>query len=123
MATTSTPFLVSIDIKPSNKSDVNVINLDKDNNINVAIVGGAFDALQVNPDTIKFGPIGASPIRNKVQDYNRDGYSDLILTFILSETGIDDCNINSATLTGQTFTDPVINVAGSDSFTVEPCSP
>jgi len=112
---------IVIDIKPSKKPD-NVIDLKKDKNLKVAIVGSdTFDALQVDPMTVRFGP-NASPVRFKGQDYNRDGFSDLILTFKLSDTDID-CFVNSATLTGQTSTDPVINIVGSDSFTVEPCSP
>ena len=71
--------------------------------------------LRKDPATLKFGPTGveASPVRSKGQDYNRDGFSDLILTFILKETGID-CSIDSATLTGQTRTDPVTNITGTD---------
>lgn len=112
--------VITIDIKPSKKTE-NVISLKKGKNIKVAIVGDeTFDALQVNPATIKFGANKASPVRFKSRDYNHDGFSDLILTFKLNETGIA-CGDVSATLTGQTFPDPVITFAGSDSFTVEPC--
>jgi hypothetical protein len=48
----------------------------------------------------------ASPINFKGQDYNRDGFSDLILIFNLSETGIV-CDVTEATLTGETFPEPV----------------
>jgi len=115
------PDVITIDIKPSKKTDVNVIDLKKDKNLKVAIVGSSFDALQVDPDTVKFGLTGveASPVRFKGQDYNHDGYSDLILTFKLSKTGIE-CNDTSATLTGQTIPDTVIDITGSDTFTVEP---
>jgi hypothetical protein len=112
--------IVSTDIKPSKRPE-NVINLKKGKNLKVAIVGTAdFDALQVDPSTVKFGPSEASPIRYKGKDYNKDGFSDLILTFMRDETGIA-CGDTEATLTGQTFPDPVINIAGSDTFTVEPC--
>jgi hypothetical protein len=111
---------VTIDIKPSKKPE-NVISLKKDKNLKVAIVGSAiFDALQVNPDTVQFGPSEASPARYKGQDYNRDGFSDLVLTFKLDETGIA-CDDESAALTGQTFPEPVTDINGNDSFTVEPC--
>jgi len=111
---------VTIDIKPSKKTE-NVIDLKKDKNLKVAIVGSpAFDALQVNPDTVKFVPSGASPVSFKGQDYNRDGFSDLVLTFKLNETGIA-CDGTEAILTGETFSDPVTNIRGRDSFTVEPC--
>jgi len=113
---------VTIDIMPSKKTE-NVISLKK-KNLKVAILGSIeFDALQVDPVTVKFGtfdPDAASPIRYKGQDYNRDGYSDLILTFNLSETGIV-CGVTEATLTGQTDTDPVIYIEGSDSFTIKGC--
>lgn len=111
---------VSIKIKPRKKAS-DVINLRKDKNLKVAIEGDAtFDALQVNPATINFGPNAASPVRIKGQDYNRDGFSDLILTFALSDTGIV-CGDTEATLTGETFPNPVLNIIGTASFTVEPC--
>jgi hypothetical protein len=103
------PDIVTIDIKPSKKTE---------NVINVAIVGSdTFDALQVNPDTVKFGPSLASPVRFKGQDYNHDGFSDLVLTFKLNETGIACVDIE-ATLTGKTSSDPVTNIRGKDSFTL-----
>ena len=114
---------VAIDIKPSKKTE-DVISLRKDKNLKVAIVGDAtFDALQVDPATVKFGPsegpIEASPVRFKGQDYNHDGFSDLILTFQLSDTGIA-CNINSATLTGETYAGEALE--GSGIFTMQPCN-
>ena len=117
----STPATnVTIDIKPRKKSG-DVISFKKDRNLKVAIVGDSdFDALQVDPATVRFGPSEASPVRFKGKDYNRDGFSDLILTFKLKDTGID-CASDSATLTGQTFHDPGINITGSSSFTVKAC--
>ncbi|MGV7235587.1 MAG: hypothetical protein ACQ9ET_04940, partial [Nitrosomonadaceae bacterium] len=54
------PATVTIDIKPSKKTDVNVIDLKKDKSLKVAIVGDSdFDALQVDPATVKFGPSNA----------------------------------------------------------------
>ena len=107
-----------IDIKPRKKPE-NVISLKNDLNLKVAIVGEeTFDALQVDPTTVKFGSNGASPVRFKGQDYNRDGFPDLILTFKLIETGIS-CGDTEATLTGETYAEEVIE--GSDFFTVEPC--
>ena len=70
---------------------------------------------------MKFGPSEASPINFKGQDYNRDGYSDLILIFNLSATGIV-CGVTEATLSGETVPDPVTSITGSDSFSVEPCN-
>ncbi len=115
------PILATIDINP-NKKPENVISLKKDKNIKVAIVGSeTFDALQVDPSTIKFDSnkaSPASPVRFKGQDYNRDGYPDLILTFKLNETGIS-CGDTQATLTGETYAGE--SIQGSDGFTVEPC--
>ena len=114
------PASVTIDIMPSKKTE-NVINLKK-KNLKVAILGSIeFDALQVDPATVKFGtfdPDAASPTRYKGQDYNRDGYSDLILIFKRNETGIV-CIVTEATLTGETYAGEAIE--GSDNFTVHPC--
>ena len=64
------PESVTIDIKPNKKTE-NVINLKK-KNLKVAILGSIeFDALQVDPATVKFGtfdPDAASPIRFKGPD-------------------------------------------------------
>ena len=101
---------------------MNVINLKNDKNLKVAIVGDeTFDALQVDPATVKFDSnkeSPASPVRFKTQDYNKDGFDDLILTFKLSETGIV-CGDTEATLTGETYGGE--SIEGSDDFIVEPC--
>jgi hypothetical protein len=113
------PEPVPIDIKPSKKTDLNVIDLKKDKKLKVAIVGSeSFDALQVDPATVKFGPSEQSPKRYKIKDYNHDGFSDLVLTFQPNETGIA-CGDTSATLTGETYGG--VAVQGSDIFTVTPC--
>ena len=119
LVTVSTvPIPVIIDIKPSKKPE-NVIDFKKDKNLKIAIVGEeAFDALQVDPTTVKFGTNEASPVRCIGQDYNRDGFPDLILTFKLNQTGIS-CGDTEATLTGETYDKEAIE--GSDNFTVEPC--
>ena len=117
---TRIPTTVTIDIKPSKKT-VNKISFKKDKNLKVAILGDAtFDALQVDPSTVKFGPSEASPARFNTKDYNRDGFVDLILTFKLNETGIA-CGDTEAILTGKTFPTPVTDIQGIDSFTTEDC--
>lgn len=73
---------------------------------------------EVDPATVKFGPNQISPVRFKGRDYNRDGFSDLILTFKLNETGFA-CGDTEATLTGETYGGDAIQ--GSDDFTVSPC--
>jgi hypothetical protein len=108
----------TIDIDPNKKSE-NVIDLTKGNNLKVAILGDeVFDALQVNPDTVKFGPSLARPIRSNGQDYNHDGFADLILTFNLEETGIA-CEDVSAILSGEMYDGE--SLRGSDDITVQPC--
>jgi hypothetical protein len=108
----------TIDIDPNKKSE-NVIDLTKGSNLKVAILGDeVFDALQVNPDTVKFGPGLANPIRTNGQDYNHDGFSDLILTFNLDETGIA-CGDVSETLIGETFNGE--SLISSDDISVQPC--
>ena len=60
--------VVTIYIKPSKKTADYVINLKKGKNLNVAILGSeTFDALQVEPDSVKFGPkvVEASPVRSQ----------------------------------------------------------
>lgn len=110
---------ILIDIKPNKKTE-NVIDLKKDKSLKVAIVGSTdFDALQVDPATVMFGPNQQSPKRYKGQDYNRDGFSDLVLTFQPNETGIA-CGDTEATLTGETYGGEAA-VEGSDTFTVKPC--
>lgn len=109
----------TIDIRPSNNSD-NEINLKKDKFLQVTILGDeTFDALQVDPETVRFGPTGveASPTRVKGNDYDRDGYADLILTFKTLDSGIG-CEDTEAILTGETYTDPAIAIKGTDNITV-----
>jgi hypothetical protein len=103
------------------KKPANVIHLKKGKFLKVVIMGDAtFDALQVDPHSVKFGANEASPIRYKGKDYNHDGYSDFVLVFKIWDTGIT-CGDTEAYLTGQTLTNPVININGSDTFRVEPC--
>jgi len=112
---------VTIDIKPS-KDLNNNINLQKNEEIKVAIAGDTvFDALQVDLETVQFGPGATGAIDYKARDYNRDGYPDLILTFALDDTGIACGDLEEATLTGATFTDPVIMFEGNDGFTLKGC--
>lgn len=108
-----------IDIKPSKKSE-NVLNPRKDKNLKVAIIGDeTFDATQVNIETVRFGVTGTEtgPLNYRGIDYNRDGYADLILTFKTSDTGIG-CEHVEATLTAETYPDPIYAIRGTDNFTV-----
>lgn len=112
-------FAPTIDIKPNKKTD-NVINLKKEKSLNVAILGeNTFDALQVNPETVRFGTTGveATPTRARGSDYNHDGYADLILTFKTADTNIN-CEDTEGVLTGETYSNPALTIKGSDAFTV-----
>jgi hypothetical protein len=109
----------TIDISANNNTD-NAIRLMKEKYIKVAILGdAAFDALQVDLGTVKFGPTGleASPVRSKAYDYNSDGYADMMLTFELTDTSIS-CTDTEAVLTGKTFNDPTVTIKGTDTLTV-----
>ena len=92
---------VAIDIRPGNKR--NVINPGSRGGIWVAILSDSdFDPLQLDIDTVRFGPAGASALRQRVRDVNRDRLGDLLLRFKISETGIA-CGDTEAKLTGETF--------------------
>ena len=96
------------------------MNPRKDKNLKVAIIGDeTFDATQVNIETVRFGVTGTEtgPLDYRGMDYNRDGYADLILTFKTSDTGIG-CEHVEATLTAETYPDPIYAIRGTDNFTV-----
>jgi hypothetical protein len=79
-----------------------------------------FDALQVDPTTVRFGPWGASPIPRYAQvvDKDHDGDKDLFMKFNTYWTGIS-CTDTEATMTGKTYAgEPFI---GKDSVSPYPC--
>jgi len=111
---------VTIDIKPGKSPAAeNRIELDDDGKIKVAILGSPeFDALQVDPASVQFGPAGAATISDKVRDTNKDGLPDLFLKFRIRDTGIA-CGDTEATLTGETFGgNPVL---GTDALITVDC--
>ena len=107
----------SIDIKPGDSS--NIINLRSGGFVPIAILTeGDFDALQVDPDTVKFGPGEAEPARYRVEDVEKDGDADFVLYFRIQKTGIA-CFDTQATLTGVLYDNtPFI---GTDSIEVKNC--
>jgi len=110
---------LTIDIKPG--SDSNSINPASRGKIPVAILTtDTFDATQVDPLSVAFGPDGASEShgRSHVKDIDDDGDADLILHFNTQETGIQ-CGDTEATLTGETFGGEPIT--GTDSITTVHC--
>ena len=115
------PTEIEIDIAPipAHKTE-NIINLKKGKNVQVAIVGSdLFSVLNVNSATVTFGPSQAYALKNRLRDYNQDGYDDLLLIFNLEATGIV-CGDTEATLKGETYDGEVIE--GYDNFTVIPCN-
>lgn len=62
-----------------------------------------FDATDIDPSTVRFGPGAARPILRKTayKDVDKDGYTDVRLWFRVKNTGIA-CGDMNAELTGQT---------------------
>ena len=113
------PVPILIDIKPG--SDINSINTDSRGVIAVAVLTSAdFDALQVDPDTARFGPAEAAKAHSQahVEDVDYDSDMDLVFHFRTQETGIQ-CGDIEATLTGETWDG--IPVSGTDSVNTVSC--
>jgi len=81
---------------------------------------GSFDAVTVDPLSVKVGPNGATevPKEGHIKDVDGDGDNDLLLHFSPKDAGIQ-CGDTSASLTGQTFGGQVIE--GSDSIQTRGC--
>jgi probable HAF family extracellular repeat protein len=95
--------LVSIDVRP--RSDTNRLDPDSNREINVAILSlDGFNALTVDPNTVRFGATGneAAPVDVARRDVDGNGQRDMVLRFEIQDTEIE-CGDTSATLTGQTF--------------------
>jgi hypothetical protein len=113
--------LVAIDIRP--KSDANKINLKSAKSINVAVFSiNGFDAMAVDPNSVRFGAKGteAVPIHVGRRDVDGDGTRDLVVRFHVQDLGIQ-CGDSSATLSGQTFTG--LAIIGSSPIRTVQCKP
>jgi parallel beta-helix repeat protein len=81
---------VAIEIKPG--SALAVINVASRGVVPVAILGSAtFDASEIEPTTLRFGPAGAGPAHAngpRLEDVNGDRELDLLAHFRVPETGI-----------------------------------
>ncbi|HET6630703.1 MAG TPA: YncE family protein [Woeseiaceae bacterium] len=92
---------LTIDIKPGNEQ--NRLNPASRGGIWIAIQSeGLFDVLQININTVGFGPLAASAVGQGVRDVNKDGLPDLLLRFKVEQTGIG-CGDTEATLIGETL--------------------
>lgn len=96
--------MVDIDIKPG--SDPNAIIPFSPGLITVAILGSdAFDVMDVDPDSLAFGPDGAAlahALGPHLEDVDDDGFTDLVGHFVVRETGIA-MGDTEACLTGETL--------------------
>jgi len=110
---------IAIDIKPG--SDPNSINPYSSGKIPVAVLTtDTFDAVQIDPLSVAFGPNGANEShgRSHVKDVDEDGDMDLVLHFNTRDTGIQ-CGDTDSTLTGETFAG--VPITGTDSIRTVPC--
>ncbi|MGB5279504.1 MAG: C1 family peptidase, partial [Gammaproteobacteria bacterium] len=117
---------VSIDIKPSDAA--NRINPYTKSVIPVAILTTSvaegdpldFDAMEVDPKSVRFGPDQAEAVNSRRKDVDNDGDPDLLLSFRTQQTGIA-CGDTEATLTGTTFSGQLFT--GTDSIKTVGCKP
>ena len=119
IAATLATVPVDIDIKPG--GDPNSINPNSDGVVPAAILTtDTFDAAQVDPLTVAFGPNGAteSDGQSHIQDVDDDGDMDLVLHFNIQDTGIQ-CGDTEASLTGETFSGDAIE--GTDTVKTAGC--
>lgn len=83
-----------------------VVNPRSHSVLTVAILSDSiFNALDIDPATVRFGPAAAAPLLHPrtAFDVDRDGDADLLLAFRLPETGIA-CGQTAVSLTGATVT-------------------
>jgi hypothetical protein len=87
--------------------------------IPVAVLSNSdFDATQVDPISVRFGPAEACAITHNLEDVDQDGDLDLLVDFQSRDTGIA-CGDTEATLTGTTFDGQAIT--GSDAIKTVGC--
>lgn len=90
---------VDIDIKPC--SDPNSINLKSNGVVTVAILTtDTFDANEIDPETVRFGPASAAPLRWATEDVDENKDMDLVFKFKIQELGLTSVD-TEATLTGE----------------------
>jgi hypothetical protein len=108
---------VVIDVKPGNVA--NVINPRSRGRFWVAVLSAeGFDALRVDPASVRLGTGGASPDKYRVRDSNYDGVADLLVRFRTPKVGIV-CGDTSVELTGQTYDG--VEIVGEDDVRTVGC--
>ena len=113
------PLPVTIEIKPG--EGATPINVRSKGVIPVAVfTTDEFDAVAVDPATLRFGPDGAQITHQHghLQDVNDDGRLDLLVHFATQESGIA-CGDTEATLYGATYLGQ--EFAGQDGITTAGC--
>jgi hypothetical protein len=117
----SRPAVLDIDVDIKPYEQINNINPGSRGLLPVAVLtSGDFDALLVDPATVRFGPAGAIDTHGRahVKDIDNDGDMDLLFHFRTREIGIS-CGDTEATLTGQTWDGTLIS--GTDSVNTVSC--
>jgi len=99
-------------------SDPNAINPNSKGVIPVAILTAPeFDASTVDSSSVRFGPKGACPVHQAIEDVDGDGDLDMILHFKTQETGIK-AGDTKACLIGKTVDGR--NITGCDAIVTVP---
>jgi len=92
------PLVIGIDIIPAKFP--NFINPLCPSPIPVALLGSEeFDVLDVDENTLAFGPSGASATGSELDDVDFDGFLDLVNNYLQDQTGIGPAD-TQACLTG-----------------------
>ena len=110
------PLGITIDIAP--RRDPNRIIPDRGRPAVAILTDASFDATQVDPASVQFGPAAADPMNHRIIDVDDDGDLDQVFYFLTEETGIA-CGDTEATLTGVTYEGVV--VSGTDSIITMGC--
>jgi hypothetical protein len=108
--------LVSIDILPGGSS--NRVRADRFALPVAVLTNGPFDALQVDPSTVTFGPGGTAPLATRVRDVDGDQDADLLFRFRLEDAALP-CGESLASLTGMTYGGE--DIVGHDDVNVVKC--
>lgn len=111
---------VTITVKPG-ADGAKPVNPRSNQKIPVAVLTtDTFDALQVDPGTVAFGPDGAAESHGRahLEDVDGDGDVDLLFHFGVQQAGIE-CGDATVTLTGETYAGEVLS--GTDSLRTVGC--